>query len=41
MESTPEKYEACALDEYESQTLNIKRLEILDLMILLIGQVDR
>jgi hypothetical protein len=35
------KYEACALDEYQSQTLKIKRLEILYLAILPLGQVDR
>jgi hypothetical protein len=33
--------EACALDEYQSQTLKIKRLGILYLAILLLGQVDR
>jgi hypothetical protein len=31
----------CALDEYQSQTLKIKRLRILYLAILLLGQVDR
>jgi hypothetical protein len=35
------KYGACALDEYQSQTLNIKRLRILYLVVLLLGQVDR
>jgi hypothetical protein len=35
------KYEACALDEYPSQTLTIKRLRILYLAILLLGHVDR
>jgi hypothetical protein len=41
MESTPKNYEACALDEYQSQTLMIKRLGILYLAILLLGQEDR
>jgi hypothetical protein len=36
-----EKYGACALDEYQSQTLKIKRFGILYLAILLLGQVDR
>jgi hypothetical protein len=35
------KYGSCALDEYQSQTLKIKRLMILYLAILLLGQVDR
>jgi hypothetical protein len=35
------KYEASALDEYQSQTLKIKRLRNLYLTILLLGQVDR
>jgi hypothetical protein len=35
------KYEACALDEYQSQTLKIKTLGILYLATLLLGQVDR
>jgi hypothetical protein len=35
------KYGACALDEYQSQMLKIKRLRILYLTILLLDQVDR
>jgi hypothetical protein len=35
------KYGACALDEYQSQTLKIKRPRILYLAILLLGQEDR
>jgi hypothetical protein len=41
MESAPEKYGTCALDEYQSQILKIKGLRILYLAILLLDQVDR
>jgi hypothetical protein len=41
MESAPKKYGACALDEYQSQVLKIKRLRIFYLAVLLLSQVDR